>query len=502
VLGDSDVEPNDTFFVTLSNPTNALIVDGVGAGAIDNDDVPPFQSLPVATPAGSDVAVSVPPATVTFDEVTQAGETAITMSAGGPPPPAGFQLGAPPTYIDLSTTAGFTGSATVCINYSGFAFADESLVRLFHFDDPLWTDITTFVDTVADVICGVTTSFSPFAVFEPAEPVGPVLTLPANITTEASGPSGAPVAFVATAIHEIDGPLPVVCDHSSGSTFPLGATTVSCSANDSAGHATTGGFTVMVVDTSAPALILPASITAATPNAAGVVISFSASASDAVDGPVAVTCLPASGSNFPVGTTTVSCTATDSRGNAASGSFTVSLSLSTSDNTAPKVRGLRNYKVAAATPDGTAVSFKVWGSDLEDGILPVVCSHQSGQVFPIGRTVVTCTTTDTAGAIGTGRFVVKVIANKRPKVRGLPDRKVRASSRKGAAVRFRAFGVDPEDGKLPAMYSHPARATRAIYSTPARRISGSHFWRISRAISKGLPSRNCGRNNSTDSGPP
>jgi hypothetical protein len=39
-----------------------------------------------------------------------------------------------------------------------------------------------------------------------------------------------------------------------------------------------------------------------------------------------VTCDPASGSEFPIGTTTVGCTATDAHGNTASGSFPVDVS--------------------------------------------------------------------------------------------------------------------------------------------------------------------------------
>ena len=58
---------------------------------------------------------------------------------------------------------------------------------------------------------------------------------------------------------------------------------------------------------------------------AGAVVTYSAAASDLVDGPVAVLCSPPSGSTFPVGTTTVNCSAADSRGNTGAGSFDVSV---------------------------------------------------------------------------------------------------------------------------------------------------------------------------------
>ncbi|MDT4952058.1 MAG: hypothetical protein QOJ02_196 [Acidobacteriota bacterium] len=41
VNGDTAVEPDETFFVNLSNPTNATITDSQGVGTIKNDDQPP-----------------------------------------------------------------------------------------------------------------------------------------------------------------------------------------------------------------------------------------------------------------------------------------------------------------------------------------------------------------------------------------------------------------------------------------------------------------------------
>lgn len=47
-------------------------------------------------------------------------------------------------------------------------------------------------------------------------------------------------------------PVPVSCDHPSGSTFPLGTTTVTCTATDNAGNSSTASFTVTVNDATAP----------------------------------------------------------------------------------------------------------------------------------------------------------------------------------------------------------------------------------------------------------
>lgn len=72
-----------------------------------------------------------------------------------------------------------------------------------------------------------------------------------------------------------------------------------------------------------PVLDLPAALSVEAQSSAGAVVSYDASALDATDGSVSVTCLPASGSLFPFGTTTVTCTAVNSYGNTASATFAV-----------------------------------------------------------------------------------------------------------------------------------------------------------------------------------
>jgi hypothetical protein len=54
-------------------------------------------------------------------------------------------------------------------------------------------------------------------------------------------------------------------------------------------------------------------------------VSDSHTAVDLVDGAIPATCSPASGALFPIGATTVHCTAADARGNSASGDFTVTV---------------------------------------------------------------------------------------------------------------------------------------------------------------------------------
>src|SRR6185295_3201158 len=120
-----------------------------------------------------------------------------------------------------------------------------------------------------------------------------------------------------------DGSDAVTCSPASGSTFAIGTTTVTCSATDAHGNTGSCTFTVKVQDTTAPTVNCPANMTLEATGPAGATASFTATASDIVDGSDAVTCSPASGSTFAIGTTTVTCSATDAHGNTGSCTFTV-----------------------------------------------------------------------------------------------------------------------------------------------------------------------------------
>src|SRR6185436_3938952 len=125
------------------------------------------------------------------------------------------------------------------------------------------------------------------------------------------------VQFSAAASDLVDGAgVPVTCSSASGSAFPIGTTKVGCSATDKHGNTSASkSFDVIVKDTIAPALTLPANVAVDATGLNGAVVRFTATALDGVDGIVAVRCEPASGSSFPVGTTPVSCSAIDRAGN-------------------------------------------------------------------------------------------------------------------------------------------------------------------------------------------
>src|SRR5215212_7314288 len=83
------------------------------------------------------------------------------------------------------------------------------------------------------------------------------LSLPSNQTAEATGPGGAVVHYSASGsgFEDDENGRPnttVNCSPASGSQFPIGTTTVTCTSGSESGT-----FTVNVVDTTGPTLALP-----------------------------------------------------------------------------------------------------------------------------------------------------------------------------------------------------------------------------------------------------
>lgn len=156
------------------------------------------------------------------------------------------------------------------------------------------------------------------------------------LDVEATSGAGAVVSWTDPLANDlVDGPVAVSCDAVSGSTFPLGSTIVTCSATDVAGNIGSSSFTITVVDITAPVIAAHADENATAPTSAGVsVVYVLPVATDIVDGTVPVTCIPASGSTFPVGTNIVTCNATDSHGNAAD---PTTFKVIVTDNVAPTI---------------------------------------------------------------------------------------------------------------------------------------------------------------------
>jgi hypothetical protein len=85
------------------------------------------------------------------------------------------------------------------------------------------------------------------------------------------------------------------------------------------------GGSATACDTTAPLVSVPAAISVDATSAAGAAVTFAATATDPDDAAGPVSCSSASGSTFPIGTTTVMCTSADTFGNTGSAAFTITV---------------------------------------------------------------------------------------------------------------------------------------------------------------------------------
>jgi predicted extracellular nuclease len=157
--------------------------------------------------------------------------------------------------------------------------------------------------------------------------VPPVLTLPANITAEATSAAGASVTFTTSALDAVTGAATVSCSFSSGDTFPLGATTVHCSATDGHDNTATDSFTVTVVDTTAPSITITAPVNGT--YSLNQVVNASFACADLVSDP-SCTGTVANGAAIntsSVGSHTFTVNSTDAAGNPASASVTYNVTV-------------------------------------------------------------------------------------------------------------------------------------------------------------------------------
>jgi hypothetical protein len=177
--------------------------------------------------------------------------------------------------------------------------------------------------------------------------------------------------------------------------YPLGSTPVTFTATDSSGNSANCDTSVTVEDTTSPSLTCPTPLT--------VECQSDGQASANLGSASATDCLPveftdnALGS-YPLGTTPVTFTATDGSGNSASCDTGVTVE----DTTSPSISCPADISLTTSPGQcSITTSFSVSTSDTCDATPRVVCVDQSGasvdpatHVYVVGRTVVTCTSTD------------------------------------------------------------------------------------------------------------
>ena len=232
--------------------------------------------------------------------------------------------------------------------------------------------------------------------------------VPSNITTNPTSSSGATVNYsLPTATDAVDGSDPVNCAPASGSLFPDGVTTVHCTSTDSHNNTASASFTVTVGSGGgggggAPSGLsgLPSNMTVEATGPNGAKVQYTSPTATNGGGTLTAACVPASGSTFPFGATTVTCVA-----GGAQGTFVITVV----DTTPPRITGANDATVDVNAAAGATVNYSLpTATDLVSGPEPVNCAPARGSTFPLGVTVVHCTAKDAAGNTGEATLNVTV----------------------------------------------------------------------------------------------
>jgi hypothetical protein len=280
----------------------------------------------------------------------------------------------------------------------------------------------------------------------------PSLSLPANIAVEADSTSGKTITYSATAADTVAGAVSPTCTPPSGSTFGVGATTVNCSATDGHSNTANGSFTVTVTDSSGPVLSGYASKTVEANGPTGSVVNYpTVSATDSVEGPIAVVqCSPASGTTFPVGTTVVNCSATDSHGNMGNAAFSVTVQDSTPPAiylpTAASIAATSATGISSSDPAAQAYFQAVRAVDMIDA--HPVLTYEAASHLTLGPNVVTFHARDATGneSVKTTTLTVLPLGSPTPPTPTAPTppaevQNVKVTSLDGAArIQWKAGG--------------------------------------------------------------
>jgi fibronectin type 3 domain-containing protein len=220
-----------------------------GTQLIDYTDASPLS--------GSGITVDrYAPGTISVDSVTMT--TPVAFSASGSLVSSAFDAGAGSTWqalswqattptgtsVQLRTRTAATSAGLASATWSAWYPANGAPIpgasnRWMQYQVDLGTTNSAITPSLFDVT-------ATYAGAAQADTTPPVITVPADMTVPATGPSGAVVTYTATATDDVDGALTPSCAPASGSTFPVGTTTVTCTATDSHANSASKTFTVTV----------------------------------------------------------------------------------------------------------------------------------------------------------------------------------------------------------------------------------------------------------------
>ncbi|WP_430405764.1 HYR domain-containing protein [Fluviicola sp.] len=245
---------------------------------------------------------------------------------------------------------------------------------------------------------------------------------PSNIAvSNDNGDCGAVVSWTPPTAADNCSGFTVTSSHNPGDFFNLGATTVTYALTDAGGNTVTCTFDVEVTDTEAPVITsCPSNISVSNdPSVCGAMVTWTLPvATDNCPG-VTMTSTHNSGDNFPLGTTTVTYSATDAAGNTATCTFDITVN----DTEAPVFTNCPSDITVNNDPGvcGAVVNWIAPTATDNCSAVSLTSNYTPGDNFPTGTTTVIYTATDAAGNTFSCSFDVTVNDVEAPVISGLAD---------------------------------------------------------------------------------
>lgn len=230
-VGSFDLDPGESADVTVTPGTNRQ--DFVHFSALHGSVEVTLAGITQTVGEGEPVTIAAdltpPTVTLTSPSSPKTNHSPIPVNVVFSEPVAGFD----PTKLVISNAAvtAFAGSGAV---YSFALVPNSQGTVTVAIPGSVFTDFSANLNIASTVLSRI------------YDTTAPAVTVPAGITLDATSPAGAVVVYAASATDLVDGAVPVSCSKTSGTTFPIGVTTVTCTASDAAGNTASGTFQVLV----------------------------------------------------------------------------------------------------------------------------------------------------------------------------------------------------------------------------------------------------------------
>ena len=238
---------------------------------------------------------------------------------------------------------------------------------------------------------------------EVVDTIKPVISKIADLTVEATSDKQNTVNLVAPNVTDVQ---KVIVTSNAPTFFQLGKTMITWTAVDASGNNSTINQTISLVDTTAPTLTVPTDVIKEATTKTGNSVSLGDPvATDLTGIPTVTNNAP---SDYPLGTTIVTWTATDNFGNSVSKTQNVTIV----DTTKPIITAPAKVVFEAVGTSGNVVPL---GEPKTYDVVEVASvTNDAPQSFGFGDTTVTWTVTDTSGNSATSTQVVSVIDTTAP----------------------------------------------------------------------------------------